>query len=114
MANITTSLNIPLNDAIAQRLDQWLQVQRDRGRGRVTEATTRCVIGGFGLQELGNGVLAAWVDMCESGELEGLTPEEKCSKLVRLLVPGSQPAPTPAPPVEAPQSDATEFNSVVG
>ena len=85
MANINNTLNIPVMDPITRRFADHLDAQKQRGRGRMAEALSRCSVGGFALHELGHGVLAAWVDLNESGQLEGGSQADKAAALVRLL-----------------------------
>ena len=118
MANITNTLNVPVSDPITERLDLWLKAQKKRGRGRVSESLTRCMVGGYALHELGSGILAAWAEVAESGQLEGISTEERAQVLIRLLtaatghtVEVSAPTPAPAP---AAVTDKTEFNGMCG
>ena len=86
MANIVISVNMPVCDPVTERLSVLLDEKRKRKRGALAETINRYMIGAQGLQELGNGILPAWVEMVESGQLDEATQSERAHALGRLLL----------------------------
>lgn len=72
-------------ETITERLHKFLNRSRNKGRGVETEHLRNWIITGFQLQELGGGVMDAWMSVERNGELDGLSKSEKASVLISML-----------------------------
>ena len=98
MARLQETVNLKLNpDTVTDRIAATLDRAKQRGRGFGSACNKRWYVGGFMLEELGGGILGAFIAMEDRGELDGMTATQKKSVLIKLLSTEFEPVPTPTP-----------------
>ena len=99
MARITETVNIAVNPGtVSERIDSELTRSKTRGRGAKASRLQKWVVGGFIMEEILNGHLAAIIDMEQRGQLDGLDRAGRLSVLLGLI---GQPVPVPVVTSEA-------------
>ena len=107
MARITETVNIAVNPGtVSERIDSELTRSKTRGRGAKASRLQKWVIGGFIMEEILNGHLAAIIDMEQRGQLDGLDRAGRLSVLLGLI---GQPVPVPVPVVTSEAVPVPDF-----
>ena len=95
-------------DSVTERLADYLDNLKHKYRGAETEQIRNWIIASYQMQELGGGVVDAWLSVERNGELDGLTRAEKSQVLISMLERISGTQTEPAIPEKIKSEDKTE------
>ena len=85
MIHIDKRIIIPVVDnTSSERLLNQLKEGEKKGV-KVTDNLRKYIFAGFQLQEIGGGIIDAWLGMEENGELKHLSKDEKAQILINML-----------------------------
>ena len=86
MLKIDKRVNIPVYmGSVTERMANYLDDSEKKGMVSCVERLRRWSVVGFQLQELGGGIVEAWLSMERDGELNDKSKAEKAEILIHML-----------------------------